>query len=158
MSTFPSIAEETPTLERHLRREGEPLRKQRLHLLVLITTGAVSTQAEAARHLALHRNTIRRYLQKYRTGGLEALLEVGAAGQPPGQRLLPPKVFEALKARLDAHGFASYTEAHRWVEERFDLEVNYKSLHKLIRYRLGAKLKRSRPRHRKRMRPKPLSS
>lgn len=158
MSSFPSITEPLSELEERLRREPHLLRKQRLHLLVLIQRSAVCSQRQAAEHLAVHRNTIYHWLKLYREGGLPRLLQIGQAGAPVGQRLLPPKVIEALQAKLEADGFASYIEAQHWIEEHYGLQVKYKSLHKLIRYRLGAKLKRSRPRHPKRMRPKRRSS
>jgi transposase len=158
MRPFPDITESLDELERRLRQERHPLRKQRLHLLVLIKREAVASQRQAADYLAVHRNTVGTWLGLYRAGGLTRLLQVGTAGAPRGQRLLPPEVFEALQERLDAEGFASYLEAQHWIEDTFGLLVNYKSLHKLIRYRLGAKLKRSRPRHPKRTRPKRRSS
>jgi transposase-like protein len=107
--SFPPVAEPEADLRQRLRRERNHAHKARLHLLLLIQTGEVATQGDAARRLAVHENTIRRWLHRYRDGGLEALLAIGTAGCPPGQRTLPEPVFEALKRRLDEpEGFASY--------------------------------------------------
>lgn len=158
--SFPPIAEPESDLRRRLRRETNHARKARLHLLALVQSGRVATQGEAARVLALHPNTVWRWLRAYRNGGLERLLQIGAPGAPPGQRALPPPVFEALKKRLeDPSGFSGYIEVRQWLKREFDLEVPYKTVHGLVRYRLKAKLKRPRPRHAKKTRaPRQLLS
>jgi transposase len=158
--SFPPVAEPEADLRQRLRRERNHAHKARLHLLLLIQTGEVATQGDAARRLAVHENTIRRWLHRYRDGGLEALLAIGTAGCPPGQRTLPEPVFEALKRRLDEpEGFASYVAIQDWLREEYGLEVPYTTVHGLVRYRLKAKLKRPRPRHDKKKPPtQPASS
>jgi hypothetical protein len=42
---LPSITEDLDTLEERLRRERDPKRKPRLHLLVLLKSGQVTTRA-----------------------------------------------------------------------------------------------------------------
>jgi transposase len=152
-SSFPPIAETLETLQRRLRRETDLRLKARLHLLVLIQASDAQTQVEAAERLAVHPNTVWRWLQTYREGGLEGLLTLSRRGAPTGQRTLPAPVFDALKRRLtDPEGFASYIEVQQWLKGEFDLEVPYKSVHKLVRYRLKAKLKAPRPHHDKKAR------
>ena len=147
-SSFPPIAETLETLRHRLRRETDLRLKTRLHLLGLVQAADAQTQVEAADRLALHSHTVWRWLQAYREGGLEGLLTLGRRGAPAGQRVLPAPVFDALKRRLtDPEGFASYIEVQQWLEGEFDLEVPYKTVHKLVRYRLKAKLKTPRPRH-----------
>lgn len=148
---IPSITESLPELERLLRRQSQAERKRRLHLLVLLKSEQVSTIQAAADHLALHRNTVRTWLQRYVAGGLPALLHRQKPGPKVGaQRTLPPAALAALKRRLaDPAGIASYVELQSWLARTFEIEVPYATLHKLVRYRLGAKLKRPRPRHAK---------
>jgi putative transposase len=150
---LPPITEDLETLQERLRHERDPKRKPRLHLLVLLKAGQVTSRGQAATHLALHRNTVANWLRRYRDGGLEALLTYKAAGAPAGQKTLPPAVFEALKSRLATPtGFASYLDVQRWLREAFALEVPYKTLHGIVHYQLKAKLKRPRPRHAKKTR------
>jgi len=61
---LPPITEPEDELEEHLRQERDPERKVRLHLLWLIQHRAVQSQAEAAEHLARHRNTISTWLNR----------------------------------------------------------------------------------------------
>jgi hypothetical protein len=55
-----------------------------------------------------------------------------------------------LQERLNTpQGFASYRQAHLWLQETFDLTLPYKTLYKIMRVELKAKLKRPRPSHAK---------
>jgi len=155
---LPPITEDLATLRDRLGRERDPKRKVRLHLLVLLKSGQVTSRGQAATHLALHRNTVATWLRRYRDGGLEALLTYKEAGAPAGQKTLPPAVFEQLQARLaTASGFASYVELQQWLREEFGLAVPYQTLHGIVRYRLHAKLKRPRPSHAKKTLPRRLT-
>jgi transposase len=158
---FTPSVEDLESLEERLRRERDPKRKPRLHLLVLLKSGQVISRSQAATHLALHRNTVAVWLRRYRDGGLEAFLTYKEVGAPAGQKTLPPAVFAQLKARLaTSYGFASYVELQRWLRDEWGLEVPYPTLHGIVRYQLKAKLKRPRPSHAKKIsrRPPPFSN
>ena len=115
---LPPIPEDLETLEDRLRRERDPKRKPRLHLLVLLKSGQVTSGGQAATHLALQRNTVAAWLRRYHTGGLEALLTDKEAGAPSGQTTLPPAVFAQRQARLaTSSGVASYGELQQWLRE-----------------------------------------
>ncbi len=146
---FPPIQETTEDLLTRLKHEQDARLRERLHLLLLIHSGEVKSRGEAARRLLRHRNTIRNWLETYKEGGLEGLLHVEATGPKPEQKTLPPAVFEALRERVGSEGFAGYTVAQDWLLKEFGLTVAYRTVHGLIRERLGAKLKRARPRHQK---------
>src|SRR5215470_5639158 len=123
---LPPISEDLETLTERLRRERDPKCKIRLHLLVLLKSGQVTSRGQAAMHLALHRNTVATWLRRYRDGGLEALLTYKEAGAPAGQKTLPPAVFAQLQARLaTSSGFASYMELQQWLRAEFGLDVPY---------------------------------
>src|SRR5262245_14604170 len=105
---LPTIGEELGLLEMRLRSERDPQLRPRLHLLVLLKSGQVTTRGQAAAHLAVHRNTITGWLRQYQRRGLEALLTYKEPGAPAGQKTLPPAVFAQLQAQLaTTTGFAS---------------------------------------------------
>src|SRR6516165_9947390 len=83
---LPTITEDLTTLEDHLRRERDPKLNPRLHLLVLLKSGQVTSRDRAATHLALHRNTVAAWLRRYRDGGLDALLTYKEAGHHLARR------------------------------------------------------------------------
>jgi len=77
---LPTIHDDLEALRTRLRQTGDAEQKQRLHLLVLIDEGRVKSRREAADHLAVHRNSVGRWLKYYECEGLEMLLRVGAGG------------------------------------------------------------------------------
>ena len=109
----------------------------------------MESRREAAEHLRVHRNSVTNWLGRYEGGGLQALLTIGTTGPKPEQKTLSAPVFQALNDRVFGEGFPSYIAAQEWLRREFELEVPYRTVHGLIRYRLGAKLKRARPRHEK---------
>lgn len=150
---FPEITELQETLEELLKAERDAQVKRRIHLLVLIRSGQVKTRTAAAKHLAVHRNSIRAWLELYASGGLERLLRIERPAPPSVQRSMPEAVFQAFQERLAAGGFPDgYVQAQRWLKDEFHLDIRYKTLHRITRYRLKAKLKRARPSHEKKTR------
>jgi putative transposase len=146
---FPPIQEAVAELEAKLKQARDARIRNRLHLLLLIRTSEVKSRSEAARRLKVHRNSVKNWLDAYKDGGLAQLLEIKRTGPKAEQKTLPPAVFKALRERVEGEGFAGYTSAQEWLRREFGLEVRYRTVHGLVHDRLGAKLKRARPRHQK---------
>src|SRR5215213_8849976 len=147
---FPPLHETADDLQDRLQHAQDARLRSRLPLLLLIRSGQVKSRTQAAKHLVVHRNSVRNWLEAYRRGGLEELLRAGTTGPKPEQKTLPPSVFETLRERVEkGGGFSGYTGAQEWLLKEFGLHVAYRTVHGLIRERLGAKLKRARPRHKK---------
>lgn len=143
---LPPIKDDLETLRKRLHRTTNASQKQRLHLLVLIGEERVNTRREAADHLAVHRNTVGRWLETYRQEGLEALLQIDLGGAPVGQRSLSADAFNALQQRLrQPQGFGSYGELQQWLEQHWGEVISYSAAYRLVHQRLKAKLKRPRP-------------
>jgi transposase len=146
---FPPIKESAEELKDLLTYEHSARLRNRLHLLFLISSGEVESREEAADRLVVHRNSVRNWLEAYKAGGLPQMLRIGKTGPKPVQKSLSAPVFDALEKQVESEGFAGYTHAQEWLRTKFGCDVPYSTVHKLIRYRLGAKLKRARPRHQK---------
>lgn len=154
---LPEVHESEEELRSLLKRTRDPRRRRRIHLLLLIRTGQARSRQAAAAHLAVHRNSVREWLEKYREGGLKGLLQIGTPGARPGQKVLPPAVLRALVARLEGEGFESYGQVREWLEREFGLDLPYATVYGLVRVRLGGRLKRPRPRHAKKKSRAPAS-
>lgn len=65
--------------------------------------------------------------------------------------MIPEWAVKSLKRRLDdpEGGFGSYIQVQQWLAETLNIEAEYATVHHLVRYRLGAKLKAARPVHAK---------
>ncbi len=142
----PIIHESAEELKQRLARERHPAKHQRLHALYLLASGQARFRSDVARLLGLDRNTVGRWLDQYAHGGLPALLTLYV---PAGKRKpLSPAHLTQLRQRLAApQGFASYEAARQWIQDTFGVTLTYNATHKLIRYKLGAKLKVARPSH-----------
>ncbi len=113
-------------------------------MLWWLKTGQVRQHQELSQQLGRDSSTVTRWLQKYRQGGLEKLLEVKVA--PGAVQLIQAEVLERLKEKLQCpQGFSSYGQLVEWLEQEFDLQVNYKTVYRLVRYELKAILKVPRP-------------
>jgi transposase len=146
---FPPIEESAEALQDMLAHEHSARRRTRLHLLFLIRSGQVKNREQAAKHLVVHRNSIQNWLNAYKSGGLKQLLHIGTTGPRPEQKSLSVPAYEALQEQIRGDGFSGYTDAQEWLQREHGVDLPYSTVHKIIRYRLKAKLKRARPRHQK---------
>ncbi|HEY9862328.1 MAG TPA: helix-turn-helix domain-containing protein [Candidatus Obscuribacterales bacterium] len=140
-----TIHESQQELEHYLSNRRSATSKERLQMLYWLKRGIAKNRKELAQ--LLHRNeaTISRWLLRYRSGGLAKLLEVK---QAPGNRgKIPDEAVARLRQRLSQpEGLHSYGEAQEWLEQECGVKAAYKTVHKLVRYKLQAKLKVPRPR------------
>ena len=106
-----------------MQRESNAQRKQRLHAMASEDTPAGSHS------LAVHRNSLGRWLSTYEQGGLGSLLRIGQPGAPKGQKSLSSEVMKALQQHLEeAEGVSSYQELKHWLEPEHQLKLPYKRL------------------------------
>jgi transposase len=148
---LPTICESVDDLKQRFKHERHPAKQQRLHALYLLASGQARSRQEVATLLSLDRNTIGRWLARYERGGLEALLAVYI---PAGKRkpLTPPQLAQLQQALAQPQGFASYGAIRQWIATTFGVQLSYNAVHKLVRYKLRAKLKVPRPSHIKKRR------
>jgi transposase len=139
------VNESEEELKHRLRYTGTAASKERLQMLYWIKTNAIATRAELSQRLERDVSTVYRWLKRYQQGGIEALLEVKT---PPGKSaLIPENVMNKLLERLSQpQGFKSYGQIQQWLNQECQVVVAYKTVHKIVRYKLNAKLKVPRPR------------
>lgn len=145
---LPPICESIDDLKGQFTQERHPVKRARLHALYLLASGQAHSRQDVARLLGVDRNTVGRWLTTYRHGGLAALLTVYV---PAGKRKpLTPEQLQTLQHALSQPtGFASFGAVQQWIAATFDVHLSYNATRKLVRYKLGAKLKVPRPAHQK---------
>jgi transposase len=138
------ITETEADLKQRLRHAKTASDKERLQLLYLLQSGQAKRVQEAATLVARHRITVQKWLHRYRSGGLEALL---AHTPRTGRRQsIPQWAQEALNKQLhERAGFNSYGEICQWLETQLGISAPYKTVHQLVHYRLKAAPKVARP-------------
>lgn len=138
------ILESAQQLETQLKTARTASQKERLQMLWWLKTGKLTQHQQLAEHLGRDLSTVTRWLQRYRQGGLAALLEVKVApGQPPK---LTPQAIAGLQTQLNSPaGFGSYGEIGEWLKINYKLDLTYATVYHWVHYRLKAKLKVPRP-------------
>jgi transposase len=144
----PPIAESADNLKLQFTRERHLAKRARLHALYLLASQQAQSRQEVAALLGVDRNTVGRWLALYAAGGATALLDVYV---PAGKRkpLTPAQLQTLQQALAVPHGFASFKAVQQWIADTFGVQLSYNATRKLVRYKLGAKLKVRRPSHEK---------
>ena len=143
------IQETVAELETLIQQQSNPSLKERLQVLYLLKLPNAMSISAVAKVVGRHRGSVQRWLSQYRETGLHGLLETR---QSPGRpQVIPGWAVKSLQRRLDdpETGFGSYTQVQQWLSDTLDVEAEYATVHHLVRYRLGAKLKAARPVHAK---------
>jgi transposase len=139
------VKESLDELIQQLQQVETPTDKERLQVLYWLKQERPPSIGAIAKAIGKHRNTVGRWLWKYREGGVSAMLE----RQPlsGGVRKIPQWAEAALAKRLKdpEHGFASYGAVQQWLAEELGVEAEYHAVYQMTRYRLQAKLKVARP-------------
>jgi len=139
--------ETTAELRARYRREPHGPRRLRLHALWLVREARL-TLKEIADLLSVNERTIRRWLNRYRTGGLAAVL-TGLPGQAGGAvARLTVDEDAVLAAYASAGYFRTAAEARDWVADTYSQRYTVSGMRSHLR-RLGIHPKRPRPVHAK---------
>jgi transposase len=138
------ISESAEALKQLLRGQKSASDQERVQLLYLLKSEQAKSVQAAAALLGRHRVTVQTWLRQYRQGGLAGLLtHKRRSGRKPS---IPTWAQEALNSRLqEPEGFNSYGEICQWLESQLGITSPYKTVHKLVHYRLNASPKVARP-------------
>jgi transposase len=149
---LPKITETEEELRERLKSEPQVKRQNRLQALYLIVTKQATARSRVAKMLGFNRNTISAWLSVYEAGGLEKLLEIyRPSGATP--KITPAAVADISEILHTEKGFRTYKEIHQLVVKKHQIEVCYRAVHHLVRYKLAAKLKSPRPSNPKKTKP-----
>lgn len=136
-------AEELHALER--RRHDKP-GTDRLRLLRLLKEGRVAGLAPAADLLGYNLRTVQRWWDRYRLGGVAALL---APGRPRGARTrITEPAWAGLLEEMRAGRIGGLHAAQRYLRDHWGIGYGIDALSKLFQRR-KVKLKTGRPQHRR---------
>ncbi len=138
------VKESEEELKHRLHHSVTASSRERLQMLYWMKKDAIATRKELSEKLGRDESTIYRWMTRYRQGGLLSLLYVKT---PPGKKSkISKEEMNRLKERLSQpQGFKSYGEIQDWIERELGLNFADKSVHKIVRYKLKAKLKTPRP-------------
>jgi transposase len=135
---------ETPEeLEQRFKQEKHVERRKRLQALWFVSQGKEVQQT--AQEVGTARSSLTRWLNWYRTEGLESVLKRIPAFNAPGQTArLSKEQQKQLLFQCEQGRFRTYLEARTWVKEEFGIEYKYTGIYELLT-RLGVHPKVPRP-------------
>jgi transposase len=128
-----------------LKSEPAGWRRERLLALKFGLEGALGLY-QIAERLGRPRSVIQGWLDLFRQGGLERLLQKGRGKGTPSR--LTAEAAQALRQKLEAGGWRRAADAQRWLAETHGVVVGLAAVYKYLK-RLGARLKVPRPCHEK---------
>lgn len=138
------IAESVDDLKQLLKVQKTASAKERVQLLYLLKTRQAQTVKQAATLLGRNRGTLQEWLRDYRQGGFTQLLSPKPRSGRP--RSIPTWAVRSLQKRLqEPQGFDSYQDICDWLASQMGIEATYKTVHKLVYYRLQGSPKVPRP-------------
>lgn len=142
------IKESLEVLQKALNGVRQASSKERLQMLYLLKSKQLTTRRSLAKYLGRDESTITRWIRKYKDKGCKGLLEVKQA--PGKEAMVSGENLERLKQKLSQpQGFQSYSQIQQWLKYELGINVAYKTVYQLVRYKLGGKLKVPRPKSRK---------
>jgi transposase len=120
--------------------------RPRLKMLLLLIKGVKSNTALGAK-VGVNRNCIASWKQRYENGGLLALVAEKRGGNRVGA--ITKEMHTQLQQRLSdpQGGFTTYKQAQQWINERFGLQMKYKTVNQYLHYHFHTKLKAGRKSH-----------
>jgi len=118
--------------------------KERVQLLYLLKAGHGQTISQTAEMIGRNRVTLHKWIRQYKADGIEGLLkQKSSLGRP---RTIPTWAEKALDKRLhEPQGFNCYQEIVEWLEQNLGVNTCYKTVYKLVYYRLESCPKIPRP-------------
>ena len=138
------INETVSELEKRLSNSITARERERIQMIYWLKTNQVLTRPELVNLLGRHESTITRWLTLYGIGGLKKLLEVKNA--PGKTSKISGEIWAGLQGRLsEPIGFNSLGEIKNWLIEKYQVQLAYKTVHKIFWYKLKAKPKIPRP-------------
>lgn len=150
MSGVPNIkiVESAEELKSEMKKQKTALNFAKVQALYLLRIQAVETVRYLAVIMGRAESTIHAWLQLYRQGGLEKLLEEHPkTGRP--KKLNIETVAKIQRELSEPEGFLSYKEIKLWLFSCQNLEISYSTVHRVVRYELNSKLKVPRRDHEK---------
>ncbi|MGP8214318.1 MAG: hypothetical protein ACLQQ4_02010 [Bacteroidia bacterium] len=116
--------------------------KPRIQMFIILSNTPVITKSEMARRLNVAYNSITKWYELYRDGGVEKLLEVrrGKYRNKNGNGF-GPEIFSAIENRHAGEPFQSYVELHEWVRKNYLPGIKYSTFMKYIYIQFGESLK-----------------
>jgi len=120
--------------------------RPKIKMLFYLLKGMSSMQEIAAK-IGVTTESIRKWKNRYKAGGLQSLLSEGRGGDKRSGISAEQKEKIAAKLHEPNEAFRSYKEAQAWLKTELGIEKEYHALNKYLKRNWGTKLKVGRKSH-----------
>src|SRR4051812_27321875 len=144
-SIFITVKEGTEVLKALHARSASAI-KPRLKMLIAMSKGT-TVVSELAAKTGVSAASICTWKNKYRSGGLQALISEGRGGDKRSGITVDQKQKIARKLSDPKGALLSYVQAQAWLQEELGIAKEYHALNKYLKRNFGTKLKVGRKSH-----------
>ncbi len=133
---------------RSLSKSQKSLQKQkRIVALLRIKASKDETRQDLSNYLGVHIRTLERWVNRYKTGGIEGLL----SDKPRriGSKIISEEIHAGLAKRVNdpKNSFKGYWDAQQWIKREYGIEVKYQRVREYLIQHFGTKVKSPRKSH-----------
>ena len=141
------IKESDSDLEKLRKKQGSIKAEKRVLCLILLKSKRFPTQEILANHLGVSRQQLVSWLTQYRRFGLEGFLLKTTRDRKSIK--ISFEIHQGLseKVKDSKNPLLGYNDAQRWVQENFNVEINYHTLRDYLKKHFNTKLKTPRKSH-----------
>ena len=141
------ITETVPELKKLLSKQTKLKGEKRVRALLNIKLNRARTRQDLADCLQIHIRTLERWLNTYKTAGIEVMLKVKPRNKGP--RIISEQIHQGLAKRVTGpnNPFLGYWDAQRWVQASYGVEVKYHRIREYLIQHFGTKVKTPRRSH-----------
>lgn len=143
--TLPKIKETEAEIREMLKSEPHVKRQNRLQSLYLIVSKQATSRSTVSKMVGFNRNTISAwgaFVWSRRIGEIVGPLPTKRSAH---RRLRMPLKRTSARFWKPKKSARTYKEIHQLVVKKHHLEVSYRAVHDVVRYKLEAKLQSPRP-------------
>ena len=139
---------ESPSELISLRKKQTQYRiEKRIIWLLELQKGKFKTREALALYLDINLRTQERWILRYISGGIDELL----TDKPKNisSRIITPEIHQGLSERVNSsdNPFLGYWDAVQWVQNQYNVDVQYHNLRRYLIQHFKTKLKRPRKSH-----------
>lgn len=142
-----AIKEQVPELKEILTRQSSLKGEKRIKCLLYIKSCKFGTRKELANYLGIHIRTLERWVDQYKSGGLNEMLTDKPKDKP--SKIITAEIHQGLEQRVnDPHNpFLGYWDAQNWVRQEYGVDVKYQRIREYLIQHFKTKLKSPRKSH-----------
>jgi transposase len=143
------ISESVEFLEKTLAKTKEPLKKDRIKILLFVKTGKYLFKSDIAKKLGRHQCTIKKWLDDYSSSSMREFIKVKSGGN--NTKKISERMINFIDEKLTnpKSNITSYLELKVILEEELNTTIPYTTLYSHCKRKYKSKLKVARKSHHK---------